>query len=101
VKGQLVYQVCRGQKIDVILWHKWGCKKWDGPFAYDFIFGTPAADNPYRKAEAGFFQYRDRRKKKVVCGFYVDMKELEVLARGFNRVLRIAKRRRKTRKGKV
>ncbi len=78
----LFYKVCRGQEIDVLRWIKWP--------GYDFIFGIPAKSNRYRKEESGFFQYRDRRRRKVKCGFYVDKTELKELYLGFKRLFELS-----------
>lgn len=74
-KGLLKYRVNKAQQIDVIRWIKWP--------SYDFIFGVPAKTNMFRKKEAAFFQYRDTRRRKVKCGFYVDRGELKELYHGF------------------
>ena len=70
--------VVNGEKIDVLYWVRWP--------GYDFIFGVPNKSNKNYGIEAGFFQYRNKAKKKIVCGFYVDKKELEELAAGFTKI---------------
>lgn len=74
----LSYMAGRGELIDVILWHRWP--------SYDFIFGVPAHGNRHRVREAAFFQYRDVRRRRVVCGFYVDRRELKILLLGFKKL---------------
>ena len=39
--------------------------------------------------EAGFFQYRDLRHKKIIQGFYIDKEELKCLIKGFQKIKRI------------
>lgn len=80
-KGRLKYKVSNGQVIDVLYWHKWP--------SYDFIFGIPDKNNRFRKVEAGFFQYRDRRARKVKCGFYIDKRELDILIQGFKKIKKV------------
>lgn len=72
------YELKKGEVLDVFYWVKWP--------SYDFIFGKPAKDNPYKKQEAAFFQYRNRKKKKVICGFYLDKNELQEIKKGFNKL---------------
>ena len=79
--GLLPYEPEKGEHIDVRYWHRWP--------SYDFIFGVPDPRNPNYNQEAAYFVYRDTRTKKVKCGFYVDTRELEVLAQGFKELLRI------------
>ncbi len=79
-RGYLTYTDGRGRAVDVLLWHRWP--------SYDFIFGVPAKTNPLRGVEAGFFQYRDTRKRNVSAGFYVDRRELEILVEGFTSLLK-------------
>lgn len=74
-KRLLFYLPNEGEPLRVVKWCRWP--------SYDFIFGVPCANNPFRKQEAGFFQYRDIRRKKVVEGFYVDKVELKELITGF------------------
>ena len=74
------YRAGRGEEIDVLVWHRWP--------SYDFIFGVPAKTNRYHHDEAAFFQYRDVRHGIVKCGFYVDGRELAILADGFARLLK-------------
>ena len=71
------YEVA-GELIDVLYWVRWP--------TYDFIFGVPNRKSKLREVEAGFFQYRSVKKKKVVSGFYVDKKELEELIKGFAKI---------------
>lgn len=85
-RGPMSYKTSNGI-IDVRYWHRWP--------SYDFIFGVPARGHKYEKEEAAYFAYRDTRRRKVKCGFYVDMRELDILAAGFKELLRIAKRRAK------
>lgn len=70
------------KQIDVLLWVRWP--------SYDFIFGIPAKTNPLRGKEAGFFQYRDVRHKKVIKGFYFDKEELRCLIKGFQKIKKAA-----------
>jgi len=76
-KKPLFYKI-NGERVDVFYWVRWP--------GYDFVFGKPAKDSRYYGIEEGFFQYRNKIKKKIVCGFYVDKKELEELIVGFSRL---------------
>lgn len=85
--GMMRFEPTKGEVIDVRYWHRWP--------SYDFIFGVPTRINPHYKNEAAYFVFRDTRRKKVRCGFYVDTRELEVLADGFKELLRIHRLTRK------
>ena len=71
--------------VDVKYWCIWP--------NYDFVFGIPDENNPYRKKEVALFQLRDTRKKKIIKGFYIDYNELQRLTEGFSKVFKIVKRR--------
>ena len=81
-KKRLEYRCSSDEEIDVILWSRWP--------SYDFIFGIPTKRNKFYGEEYGFFQYRDTRHKKVHEGFYVDLEELRILSRGFERLFKLA-----------
>src|SRR3990167_3379649 len=85
-KVPLTYNAGRNA-IDVLCWNRWP--------NYDFIFGVPASGSRYYNDEAAFFQYRDTRRKRVKCGFYVDKRELAILARGFKILEKYSKKERK------
>ncbi len=70
-----------GKRYRVVYWCKW--------LGYDFIFAIPLDKKEIKDKEVAFFQYRDRRKKKVLCGFVVDADELDALASGFNALRRL------------
>lgn len=88
-KGMMDYRPQKDERIDVRYWHRWP--------SYDFIFGVPHHTNRYYGKEVAYFVYRDVRRKKVKAGFYVDMTELKILARGFVELMRIATLRSKQR----
>ena len=79
----LVYGDSPEKEIDVVFWCRWP--------AYDMIFGVPAKTNRKYKTEGGFFHFRDIRRRKVACGFYVAINELEILVEGFKLTLKRAK----------
>ena|SRR3990167_5730969 len=64
--------------VDVLRWYRWP--------SYDFIFGVPELKSKFRKDERAFFQYRDTRGKKIISGFYLDKKELDIIIEGFERI---------------
>lgn len=82
---KLVFETGDGEFANVLLWHRWP--------SYDFIFGVPMRKSKTWKYERGFFMYRDVRGKKVKAGFWVDFRELRILADGFKRLLQHARRR--------
>ena len=83
-KTNLRYFPSKNEEIDVLYWQRYP--------TYDFIFGVPVKTNKYYGQEAGFFQYRDTRAKRVYAGFYVDKIELKQLAKGFNMLLKSSRK---------
>ena len=78
------YEFVKGEKILVHYWVKYP--------SYDFIFGTPAPDNPNYKLEFGFFQFRKMRDGKAMAGWniYVDQDELEEMQKGFTKLMDVS-----------
>lgn len=78
------YEVVKGEKILVHYWVKYP--------TYDFIFGTPAPDNPHYKKEFGFFQFRKMTDGKAMAGWniYVDQDELEEMQKGFTKLMDVS-----------
>ena len=79
-QDRLLTYIVGGEKINVYVWIQWP--------SYDFIFGTPHKSSKHYGVEAGFFQYRDTRRKKTKAGFYVDKQELRCLVNGFQKLER-------------
>lgn len=85
----LEYFPAEGERILVNLWCRFP--------SYDFIFGTPAPENPRREKEFGFFQFRKLKEGKAMAGWqvYVDQTELEDMCRGFAKIMEVSRANRK------
>jgi len=79
-KKPFIYKLSKNEIVDVLMWQRWP--------TYDFIFGIPnkKCKKELREKEKGFFQYRSVKDKKVICGFWIDGNELNLLIRGFRRI---------------
>lgn len=77
-KKPLIYCPNKNEPIRILKWFRWP--------SYDFLFGVPCAENPWKNEEVGFFQYRDTRRRKIIEGFYMDLTELSDLIEGFQAI---------------
>lgn len=79
-----IYEPIKGEKILVVM-------VVDYP-SYSFLFGIPKRCSPRYKKEAGFIEYKDRRKGRKGFAVYLDVQEIQEFMKGLKLIKKMGKK---------